>query len=282
MKSDAVKILLGQLCSQAKATTEIAKTARRNNVSLRGDNHYGQKFHDSLITMMATTAKLEPVFAATSSQSARAAWQKTKNFCESLKSFDSDGTTRMAAVKAIDLLCQTEVLPILDAVCAVVTTLTVEEQADITRTPRLTPHDIEAARKMAQLYVIIHCYENSARRVVDEVLTKKLGSTWWQTAANSSMKQKVTDRQSKEQRNKWITPRGTSPMFYVDWGDLLTLIRKYDSDFEQLFPDFNFVASRFEEMERLRNIVAHNGTLPSDDDFQHILISFKQWCKQLA
>jgi hypothetical protein len=71
-------------------------------------------------------------------------------------------------------------------------------------------------------------------------------------------------------------------MFYVDWGDLLTLIRKYEAEFKQLIPDYTFVASRFEEMERLRNIVAHNGTLPSDDDFQHVIISFKQWCKQLA
>jgi hypothetical protein len=38
----------------------------------------------------------------------------------------------------------------------------------------------------------------------------------------------------------------------------------------------------FAELERFRNIVAHNGALPSDDDFQHVELSFKQWCKQVG
>jgi hypothetical protein len=282
MKAHDAKVLLGQLCSQAKATTEIAKTARRNSVSLRGDNHYGNKFHVAIIGMTATTAKLDPVFDATTNQPARAAWEKTKKYCESLKSFDADGTTRMAAIKGIELVCQTEILPAMESICAVPAAPTIEEQADIGRTPRLVAADIAAARKMAQLYIIIHCYENSARRIVDEVLTKKLGPTWWQTAANAQMKLKVADRQTKEMRNKWLASRGTSPLFYIDWSDLLSLIRKYESDFNSLIPDYKFVEFRFEEMERLRNIVAHNGVLPTEDEFNHVILSFKQWCRQLA
>jgi hypothetical protein len=162
------------------------------------------------------------------------------------------------------------------------TPITVLERADIAKAPRLGPDDIAAAQKMAELYIIMHCYENSARRVVEEALSKKLGPNWWDQAASNSMKQKVQDRQAKEARSKWITPRGTSPLFYVDWGDLLFLIRRNEADFAALIPEYKFVETRFEELERFRNIAAHSGTLPSSDDFDFVVLSFRHWCKQLA
>lgn len=159
----------------------------------------------------------------------------------------------------------------------------VSEAANIGSTPFLTKTEVESARKMAELYLVIHCYENSARKLIDAILTQKLGPHWFELAVTKpSMKDQVKTRREKEQKNKWITPRGDSPLFYLDWGDLLYLLKKYEADFARLIPDFKFVESRFEEMERLRNIVAHHGSLPSDDDFQHVILSFKQWCKQVT
>ena len=112
-------------------------------------------------------------------------------------------------------------------------TQTVTERAELRLAPLIEDGDRENAKKMAELYVILHCYENSARRLVEKVLKKKLGATWWDQAANVPMKTKVQDRQTKEQKNRWIPPRGSSPLFYLDWGELLTLIRKYEADFTQ-------------------------------------------------
>lgn len=159
---------------------------------------------------------------------------------------------------------------------------TVSERANLASTPFLTKADVDAARRMAELYLIIHCYENSARKLVDGVLTSKLGPHWFDIAVTKgSVREQVKTRREKEQRNKWITPRGSSPLFYLDWSDLLYILKKYEQDFERLIPEYKFVEARFEEMERFRNIVAHNGALPSDDDFTHVLLSFKQWCKQV-
>lgn len=160
--------------------------------------------------------------------------------------------------------------------------VTVEERVDLSKAPLLTTDDVEGARKMAKLYVITHCYENSVRKVILKVLTAKLGMNWWDQAGSTSMKQKVRDRRAKEQTSKWMTARGQSELYYIDWGDLLYLIRKYEADFKPLIPDYKFVELRFEELERFRNVVAHHGVLQSDDEIDHIVLSFKQWCKQLS
>jgi hypothetical protein len=131
----------------------------------------------------------------------------------------------------------------------------VEERADLTKSPLLGTADIEDARKMAKLYVITHCYENSVRKMIEKVLLAKHGADWWDKSANSGMKSKLKDRKAKEARSKWITPRGSSELFYMDWGDLLALIRQHEADFKQLLPHY---------------------------EIEHIVLSFKQWCKQLA
>lgn len=153
--------------------------------------------------------------------------------------------------------------------------------ARINNTPYLSEQDIEKAQRMAELYSIIHCYENSARKLIEHILSSKLGSNWWEIAANSNMKSKLASRKKVEGKNKWLTPRGSSPLFYLDWGDLLNLMRKYEDYFVPVIKDLKFVELRFEELERVRNIVAHNGVLPSDEDFQRVILSFNDWCRQV-
>jgi len=160
-------------------------------------------------------------------------------------------------------------------------TPTVADIAGIDQTPFLSPEEIDAAQRMAELFVIIHCYENSARKLIQNTLKKKLGENWWEIAANATLKNNANQLKQKEQRHKWITPRGVSMLFYVDWGDLVGLIRKYESDFESVIGDLKFIELRMEELERYRNIIAHNGTLESKDDYDQIILSFRQWCKQV-
>lgn len=157
----------------------------------------------------------------------------------------------------------------------------ITERARLSDAPLLTQSDIDDARSMAELYIILHCYENSARKLIEKVLSGSLGANWWDVAANSQMKRKFQDRQQKEITNKWLTPRGASPLFYMDWGDLLSLIRKYEADFLPFIGDIKFIELRMEELERSRNIIAHNGVLTAEDDHQRIVLSFKEWCRQV-
>ena len=163
------------------------------------------------------------------------------------------------------------------------TEIPLTERANIKITPFLKPSDIEDAKKMAELYIILHCLENSVRNFIDDILTKKIGTNWWDKAKNAELEKKVKERSEKEAKNKWLSPRGkTSPLFYIDWGDLVKIIRKFEADFKPIIDEMKFVELRLDELEKVRNIIAHNGVIPSTDDFDRVILHFKDWCKQVA
>ena len=157
----------------------------------------------------------------------------------------------------------------------------IRERLDVSNTPSLTHTDTENAYKMGQVYVAIHCLENSVRNLIRTVLKDKLGEQWWDKAASAPMKRKVTERKSREIKNKWLTSRGADELNYIDWGDLVTLIRKYQDHFISYIGDINFLALRLGELENLRNVIAHNGLLP-DEEITRIELYFSDWCKQVS
>lgn len=155
--------------------------------------------------------------------------------------------------------------------------------AQVTQTPFLSPNDISDAHKMSELYVVLHCYENSVRRLIEKVFVDEYGEDWWNQVASNSMKRFVEGRKETEKKKRWLSPRGTtSPLYYLEWGDLVKLIRKKQNLFLSQIGSLRFVENRFEDLESLRNIVAHNGILPSGDDFQRVIISFRDWCRQVG
>ncbi len=157
------------------------------------------------------------------------------------------------------------------------------ESTEIFNTPYLKHEDIISAYKMSELYVVLHCYENSVRRFIEKVFYKELGENWWEKVANNNMKSRVNERRDQETKNKWISPRGTSHLYYIQWGDLVTLIRsKQDVFIPEYIDSIKFVESRLEDLEKLRNIVAHNGVVPADDDFQRVIIAFRDWSRQIG
>lgn len=158
---------------------------------------------------------------------------------------------------------------------------TIRMRLDVSNTPSLAPNDIENAYKMGQVYVALHCLENSVRNLIRTVLKNNLGEHWWDRAASSEIKQKIDNRRKSEAKKKWLASRGADELHYADWGDLVKLIRKYPDKFNEYTGDVNFVVLRLGELENLRNTVAHNGVLP-DDEVARIELYFKDWCKQVS
>lgn len=160
--------------------------------------------------------------------------------------------------------------------------ISITERANINITPYLTVQDITDARKMSELYIILHCLENSVRNFIEHILKIKFGDKWWDSVKNSEFEKKITERKAKETKNKWLSPRGkSSELFHLDWGDLVKIIRKFENDFNPHVNEIKFVELRLEELEKIRNIIAHNGVIPSQDDFDRVILHFKDWCQQL-
>ena len=137
-------------------------------------------------------------------------------------------------------------------------------------------------KKMVHAYARLFLLENSMRGLIEAILTDKLGDDWWDKASNRSMRKKHEDRLNNEKSKKWAPARTDfGPLYALDWPDLITIMRKYPDYFESRIADINFL-HRYEDAGSFRNVVAHNGVLRENDDFELIRIYYRNWIKQVS
>ena len=140
----------------------------------------------------------------------------------------------------------------------------------------------EHLTKMVRVYAHLFLLENSMRGLIEKVLSDHLGDAWWEEAASRPMKKKHEDRVKNENSKKWAPTRSDfGPLYALDWPDLITLMRKYPDHFKPYLGDINFL-HRFEDAGAFRNVVAHNGVLSEQDDFELIRIYYQNWVAQLS
>lgn len=130
-------------------------------------------------------------------------------------------------------------------------------------------------------YLAFFMLENSARELIVERLREKHGTDWWVKCATKPVQKSVTLRQEKEGKNRWHMQRGASEIYYTDFGDLSSLIQNQWEDFEDLFPDVDWVLARFKELESSRNIVAHNNLL-DERELDRVKMYLADWVKQVG
>lgn len=139
----------------------------------------------------------------------------------------------------------------------------------------------QTAMKALPAYLAFFCLENAARELISERLAENHGSNWWEECVSQKTKEKVEGRQEKEGANRWHSRRGEREIYYADFGDLTDIIQKQWSDFEDLFPDQNWITTRLKELELSRNIIAHNNVL-DDRELQRIRLYLDDWLKQVG
>ena len=116
------------------------------------------------------------------------------------------------------------------------------------------------------------------RELVSQKLRDAHGDTWWDTKVPPAIRKKVEDRKKQEQRNKWHQPRSRSNINYADFGDMPGVILNNWPDFEDLFDSQEWVKSRFGEMEKSRNVIAHNNVL-EDAEIERIRLYLQDWAR---
>jgi hypothetical protein len=136
--------------------------------------------------------------------------------------------------------------------------------------------------KQAELYKALHVQENSIRRLIEAVLSRKLGPDWWNVAASVPMKRKHDERLSKEKDRKWLPARSeTGPLYSIDWSDLVTLIRKYEANFLPFIGEIEFM-HRYNDLGLLRHVIAHNGFIEDQSDIDRATLALRDWNRQVA
>lgn len=147
------------------------------------------------------------------------------------------------------------------------------------------PKIIDDAKRMAQVYAILYAFENSVRFLIVRILESKYGPDWWDDHVNPKIREKAADRMTREKENAWHSQRRAHPIFYTDFSELKTIIRRNETDFGPLFAGviegLKWVEVKMAEIGMSRNVVAHHNPL-KPYDIKRIRQSFGDWQRQLS
>jgi hypothetical protein len=140
---------------------------------------------------------------------------------------------------------------------------------------------VASSRRMAIVYAAIAAFENSARRLVSDVLLEQVGEVWWEQSVSQSIRKRAESRRAEEEKIKWHGQRGDSLLNYTELGDLANVIRNAWPHFEPHIPSIEWAASIFAVVERSRNVIMHSGEL-SMEDVERVGINIRDWTKQVG
>lgn len=120
--------------------------------------------------------------------------------------------------------------------------------------------------EMQRYYRLLYVFENVVREFIDQRFTEEdKKADWWDGRATTEMKKKLEARKKEEERNLWHAGRNPHPLYHIDFGDLALLIMNHWLVFKDYFPNQAWIASRIQETEKSRNVIAHTNRLPEEE-----------------
>jgi hypothetical protein len=169
------------------------------------------------------------------------------------------------------------------------------QQKGLLRSPAVTPDERQEQDLMAPVtervrvgslsmqrnYRVLYVLENIVRNFVTTRLTEVDGTTWFDSRANTAMKDKVQKRKNDEAKNQWHVGRNQEPEYYLDFGDLSLLIKNHWTVFRDFFDNQTWVESRMQDAERTRNVIAHTNLL-AQEEAERLEMHLRDWLKQIG
>lgn len=144
-----------------------------------------------------------------------------------------------------------------------------------------SPTIIHRANKMASVYIVFFCIENSVRELITDRLAERKGVDWWATCVPKKIKDSVQSLKEKEEINRYHAQRSSSTIGYTMLGNLSQIIINNWDDFSDLFPSQAWINARFTDLEMSRNIIMHTGLLP-DIEIERIESICRDWIRQVG
>jgi hypothetical protein len=131
------------------------------------------------------------------------------------------------------------------------------------------------ALEMARLYSVLHCFENEIREYIRETLTENEGIDWW-TKLPPKMKAHAESRQEIALKDSWLEGEKTDLLGFVDFGMLSGIIVEKWAFFSNVIPSQHWLKQRMEELEKVRNFIAHNRML-LPTEFSRVYMYIADW-----
>jgi len=137
------------------------------------------------------------------------------------------------------------------------------------------------ALRMARLYSLLYCFENSARALITERLHEHYGDDWWTTRVPKKVQEFAQARQKDAQDNSWLEGHNKDILGFVQFGHLADIVIANWEDFSDLIPTQHWLKQRLDELERARNFIAHNRFL-MPAEFQRIEMYVNDWNRMVG
>lgn len=130
------------------------------------------------------------------------------------------------------------------------------------------------ALEMARLYSVLFCFENEVRDFIRETLREKIGEDWLDKLP-PKIKECAEERTKTAINDSWLEGEKTDLLGFVEFGHLAQIIINNWGHF-QVIPSQHWLKQRMDEMEKVRNFIAHNRMLlPSE--FQRLYMYIADW-----
>lgn len=142
-------------------------------------------------------------------------------------------------------------------------------------------HTRNEALRMSRLYALIYAFENSVRDLIKEKLQQNIGPNWWDTAVPDKIRRHCVVRKADAEKNTWLQGQRIDLISFADFGHLSDIIIHNWTNFSDLFPNQHWLKQRLDELEKVRNFIAHNRLL-LDAEFQRIEMYVADWNAQVG
>lgn len=140
----------------------------------------------------------------------------------------------------------------------------------------------ENGLRLSKLYLYLYLTENILRKYIDKKASGAHGVNYFQILnVGRDIKNSIQNRKEQEEKKKWLSLRGDSEVYYLDFKDLGTLIRNNWEIFKPDFPTQDWIAVKIDEMYDCRNLIAHNSNV-GKHEAELISLYFKSIVKQLS
>ncbi len=140
---------------------------------------------------------------------------------------------------------------------------------------------VAEARRMATVYTAIAAFENTVRDLVRRVMVEEFGADWWEKKVSAGVQAKAKRRQEDEAKHRFHTQRGEDPISFIEFGDLLNIMRANEEAFAPFWPSPEWARGIFDAVERSRNVIMHSGVLTLED-IERVGVHIRDWVRQVG
>jgi len=146
----------------------------------------------------------------------------------------------------------------------------------------IIPDDVlTKGKEMMGVYYYLYAIENYIRLFIEKVCISVYGQDYISNInLPNTIKNTIIGRKRNEEKNRWVSIRGDSDLFYIDFVELGALIQNNWYLFEEYFPEQAWIISKLGELYSIRNLVAHNSYV-GEHERNILQVYFRSIIKQL-